>query len=1557
MRLALRCCVVTVMLACLAGTAWGQCPTAAGDETTFGTDAWIGYVYDGSNTFNTQNYQGTINHSTVFDTDFCGGPACNFTAASGCSVNAETFSVRFKNEADLSCGLYTFEIGSDNGVRFSINGGASYLINITSGTGYQVYTTTVFLSGGVYDLVLDYYHITGDNRVSFDYSAVNSDFGGIISQDQSICSPVINPASFTSVSPAVFCSGVKPSYQWEQSPDGVGSWVDVPGADDAIYDIPSGLLPGTYYYRRRAEAGGSPDQFSNVVSVTASSPAGDEVTVPPSGWRGYVYGQAANFNTTNYRGYYDFAGTGTGINESFCGDACNFSLTAGCDVFTDNFSVRYLSNQTFTCGAYQFTVSADDAAQLYVDGIPRSNGAVIYLDGAVDLRLDYYDISGTNNVQLNYTQVGAATGGVISGDQDICDAVIDPAPFASVQAAAICPPGAVTYQWQESTDGISFVDIPLETNATYDIGAGVLAPGTYYYKRIADPGGLDLESNVVTLTVDSPQGDETSFGTNNWIGYVYDGENNFVNNYRGSYVEPSETFDQNFGGDAVIFAIDGCDVLTEAFSVRYKSTQTFACGAWDITIGGDDGVRLFIDDELVIDGFAIQAYTTYTDRIYLDGSHLLVLEYYDRSAGNRVSFNKVFVEEGIGGEIGSDQTICDDPIDPEPFTSIEPAQFCSGSTTYQWEVSTNGGGSWADVPSAAGLTYDIPSGLLPGSYMYRRRATNGTITVYSNEVTVVADSPVGDQVTYGVGEWIGYTYASETLIPETYLGYFIEPASFDESFCGDACVFPLTGCDLFTENFSVRFRSQQTFACGSYQFTIGGDDGVRLYLDGDLIIDGWGVQLYQTFTRTLFLPGGTYDLQLEYFERGVGNRVSFSSVFLGPGDGGEIAADQTYCASPADPDPFTSVRPASFCTPDPDPEYQWQHSLDGLGWSDVGGATNETLDVGSLNTTRYYRRRAQSDLGHRVYSNIITVVVDPPQGDDQVYGDGLWLGYVYDERDNFDPTDYHGYFTEPLNFDERFCGSDCIFPINGCDIQTETFTVRFRNRHTFACGSYVVTIGGDDGVRLSIDGGSTYVLGSYGGLQSYTTLTDTIYFDGSPVDMVLDYYDQSALNRVSFNAEFLYSGEAGTIDGDQESCAAPFDPDPIVSLTLPTFCSGDTPTYQWQESADGNSWLDIGGATSESYDPPDGQGATRYFRRAEIAGLTTMYSNTVTVLYEPPPVSDRFSFGNNSWIAHVYLGAPTPGNEPNYDESLYQGYFTEPEQFDELFCGASVCTFPITGCDVEMQNVSIELRARLTLPPGNYIFKLQSDDGSRLTMDNRVTYIVSEDADGNNYYSNHGWTLIGAVSESIPLAGGTYEFIIDYYEATVGQRLSFSYTSTPLPVTWHYFNGYYADGSAYLEWRTASEINNSGFEVERSNDGVNFTKIGWVEGNGSTTVEQAYLFTDENPLPGWNYYRLKQIDYDEKFEYSRLIPVFVDDLPQVEIYPNPLRDHIFLSRISTELPPEVTLTNILGQRSWTLTQDPMQPSRYNLPVRLEPGVYHARIRMGEAVYTRKVIIE
>src|SRR5690606_18728758 len=310
----------------------------------------------------------------------------------------------------------------------------------------------------------------------------------------------------------------------------------------------------------------------------------------------------------------------------------------------------------------------------------------------------------------------------------------------------------------------------------------------------------------------------------------------------------------------------------------------------------------------------------------------------------------------------------------------------------------------------------------------------------------------------------------------------------------------------------------------------------------------------------------------------------------------------------------------------------------------------------------------------------------------------------------------------------------------------------------------------------------------------------------------------------------------------------------------------------------------------------------------------------------------------------------------------YQGSFIETmvgNAFDESFCGPN-CVFPLDGCDIVTNTFTVQFKTQIDLPAGEYTFTVGSEGAARLLIfgeEIATPTLIVDDYTLHYPYRTRSNNTPLANGIPLELQGGTYSLVLDYFEEFNENRVSFSYTFAPLPVTWHYFNGYYADGKSYLEWRTASEINNSGFEVQRSNDGVNFTTIGWVEGNGSTTVEHQYLFTDENPEKGWNYYRLKQIDYDEQFEYSRLIPVFVDDLPQVEVYPNPLRDHIFLSRINTEVPPEVTLTNVLGQRSWILTQDPMQPARFNLPVRLEPGVYSARIRVGDATYTRKVIIE
>jgi Secretion system C-terminal sorting domain len=94
--------------------------------------------------------------------------------------------------------------------------------------------------------------------------------------------------------------------------------------------------------------------------------------------------------------------------------------------------------------------------------------------------------------------------------------------------------------------------------------------------------------------------------------------------------------------------------------------------------------------------------------------------------------------------------------------------------------------------------------------------------------------------------------------------------------------------------------------------------------------------------------------------------------------------------------------------------------------------------------------------------------------------------------------------------------------------------------------------------------------------------------------------------------------------------------------------------------------------------------------------------------------------------------------------------------------------------------------------------------------------------------------------------------------------------------------------SVQLDWRTASESNNLGFDIERSNDGQHWEALGFVAGNGTTTETNDYSFLDEKPLPGMNYYRLRQEDFDGQSEYSKVVSVEVErEGSSISLFPNP----------------------------------------------------------------------
>src|SRR5690606_28841295 len=251
-------------------------------------------------------------------------------------------------------------------------------------------------------------------------------------------------------------------------------------------------------------------------------------------------------------------------------------------------------------------------------------------------------------------------------------------------------------------------------------------------------------------------------------------------------------------------------------------------------------------------------------------------------------------------------------------------------------------------------------GLAPGEYSYRRVAIFGAVELPSNVVQVSAYTPMGDQVSYGDNAWIGYVYDNEQDWTNDYRGKIDRPTNFDESFCAGFCEFQTDGCPVDGTGFSVHFRNRADFECGSYLITVGGDDGVRLLVNGVIVpeFDHLTLHSYETYSKVMYFDGtSSTDLEMLYFESGGGNRVSFSAVFLGPGNAGTIGGDQYSCQTGITPSTITNVTAATACSPTTI-TYQWQYSLDGLGWTDIIGETGlEYTPPAPIDVTHYYRRQ------------------------------------------------------------------------------------------------------------------------------------------------------------------------------------------------------------------------------------------------------------------------------------------------------------------------------------------------------------------------------------------------------------------------------------------------------------------------------------------------------------------------------------------------------------------------------------------------------------------------
>lgn len=131
-------------------------------------------------------------------------------------------------------------------------------------------------------------------------------------------------------------------------------------------------------------------------------------------------------------------------------------------------------------------------------------------------------------------------------------------------------------------------------------------------------------------------------------------------------------------------------------------------------------------------------------------------------------------------------------------------------------------------------------------------------------------------------------------------------------------------------------------------------------------------------------------------------------------------------------------------------------------------------------------------------------------------------------------------------------------------------------------------------------------------------------------------------------------------------------------------------------------------------------------------------------------------------------------------------------------------------------------------------------------------------------------------------------------DGSISAPFTLAYDMTiPLPVELTKFEVEKNGKQSLLSWETASEDNNKGFEIQKSDDGERWEKLAWVDGQGTTNIAQSYSYVDTEPHRGDNYYRLRQIDFDDKEDFSQVKVVTFDFALEVPvIYPNPVLDEL-----------------------------------------------------------------
>ncbi|MBZ0200975.1 MAG: T9SS type A sorting domain-containing protein, partial [Ignavibacteriaceae bacterium] len=321
----------------------------------------------------------------------------------------------------------------------------------------------------------------------------------------------------------------------------------------------------------------------------------------------------------------------------------------------------------------------------------------------------------------------------------------------------------------------------------------------------------------------------------------------------------------------------------------------------------------------------------------------------------------------------------------------------------------------------------------------------------------------------------------------------------------------------------------------------------------------------------------------------------------------------------------------------------------------------------------------------------------------------------------------------------------------------------------------------------------------------------------------------------------------------------------------------------------------------------------------------------------------------NGWATSRYIWQTTNGGGNWIQRADVQLYFSRDIYFTSIDTG--FVTVDLGGHDLyKTTNGGVSWQRETRIETAYSIH----------TFPNKYHWISNGWSTGQVWETiNNGinWTEI---SGNLPAIFGQFHAPIEYIGFAVsGYGLVLRYEDTSyVPVELISFKGKIENEKITLSWQTASELNNRGFQIEKSFDKENWFSIGFIEGKGTSTKINNYSFTDNNIITGAQYYRLRQVDHNEQHKFSDILEVIGNSMVTFQLYPsypNPFNSStVILYQVPHTSFINISLYNITGEKIIEIVNEEKSQGLHKELFQsslLPSGIYFVRMTTNSGFYS------